>query len=59
MDSKEVIKIRGLAASYAKQFLAWKYRKEYCELYDAYLINRGINVRSKNILIDERRVANE
>jgi hypothetical protein len=34
--------------------LAQKYNNEYQELYRAYLINRGINVRSQSNVIDER-----
>lgn len=56
MDSKETLKIRVRAADYAQRFLAQKYRQEYQELYRAYLINRGINVRSEDGLIDERTV---
>lgn len=54
MDAKEIIRIRVRAADYAHRFLAAKYREEYRELYDAYLINRGIKVRSQHKLIDER-----
>ena len=56
MDSKEAIRIRVRAAGYAHRFLAAKYKEEYRELYDAYLINRGIKVRSQHKLIDERTV---
>ena len=38
--------IRTKAAEYAKIFLAQKYYEEYQELYRAYLVNRGINVRT-------------
>ena len=57
MDSKEAIRIRVRAASYAHRFLAAKYREEYRELYDAYLINRGMKVRSQHKLIDERTIS--
>ena len=46
--------IRAKAAEYAKTFLAQKYNNEYQELYRAYLINRGINVRSQGNVVDER-----
>jgi hypothetical protein len=55
MDSKESMRIRGLAASYAKHFLTQKYKQEYDELYNAYLKNRGITTRRfRKPLIDER-----
>lgn len=47
--------LRSQAASYAKGFLAKKYWKEYQELYDAYLVNRGVNIRRRNA-IDEREI---
>ena len=56
MDSKEILRMRTRAAEYAMRFLAHKYKEEYQELYRAYLINRGINVRSKDRLIDERTI---
>ena len=46
--------IRTKAAEYAKVFLAQKYYEEYQELYRAYLVNRGINVRTQGNLVDER-----
>lgn len=46
--------IRAKAAEYAKIFLAQKYKQEYQELYRAYLINRGINVRKQGNAVDER-----
>jgi hypothetical protein len=49
------INVRSQAASYAKGFLAKKYWKEYQELYDAYLVNRGVNIRRRNAL-DEREL---
>ena len=51
--------IRAKAAEYAKTFLAQKYHDEYQELYRAYLVNRGINVRTQGNLIDERLLVKE
>ena len=51
--------IRAKAAEYAKIFLAQKYKEEYQELYRAYLINRGINVRKQGNAIDERLLIKE
>ena len=51
--------IRAKAAEYAKTFLAQKYHDEYQELYRAYLINRGINVRKQGNVIDERLLIKE
>jgi len=51
--------IRAKAAEYAKIFLAQKYKEEYQELYRAYLINRGINVRKEGNAIDERLLLKE
>jgi len=59
MDTKESIRIRGLAAKYARQFLVQKYKEEYTELYNAYLKNRGIQNRRTRTLVDERTVLNE
>lgn len=59
MTVNETIKIRAKAASYAQTFLANKYHKEYQELYDAYLNNRGISTRRGKQLVDERLVTNE
>ena len=53
------MKIRARAASYAQAFLANKYYEEYKELYDAYLINRGITIRRGRVMKDERTVTNE
>jgi hypothetical protein len=50
--------LRSQAASYAKGFLAKKYYQEYQELYDAYLVNRGVNIRRRNA-IDERELVKE
>jgi hypothetical protein len=50
----EVTKIRSQAIDYAKSFLVQKYRKEYQELYDAYLSNRGVKIRRSRSLSDER-----
>jgi hypothetical protein len=58
MTPNEVIKIRAKAASYAQSFLANKYYEEYKELYDAYLVNRGVSTRRGRVLTDEREVSN-
>lgn len=50
--------IRVRAANYAQRFLAKKYYEEYQELYRAYLVNRGINVRNSVTMIDERLLGN-
>ena len=55
----ETMKIRAKAASYAQSFLANKYYDEYKELYDAYLINRGITIRRGRVMKDERIVTSE
>jgi hypothetical protein len=57
--TNETLVIRSQAASYAKGFLAKKYYEEYQELYDAYLTNRGVSIRRKKNLIDERLLTNE
>jgi len=54
MTPKEVMQIRAKAASYAQSFLANKYYDEYKELYDAYLINRGVTTRRGRVIADER-----
>lgn len=59
MTVNETMKIRTKAASYAKAFLANKYHAEYQELYDAYLINRGVSTRRGRVLTDERAITNE
>ena len=59
MTTNEVMKIRAKAASYAQSFLANKYYEEYKELYDAYLINRGVTTRRSRVMADERIVTNE
>ena len=59
MTPNEVMKIRAKAASYAQSFLANKYYDEYKELYDAYLINRGVSTRRGRVMADERVVTNE
>ena len=59
MTPNEVMKIRAKAASYAQSFLANKYYEEYKELYDAYLVNRGVSTRRGRVLTDERQVTNE
>ena len=49
---------KSLSKYYAKALISAQYEEwgesEFRELYDAYLINRGINVRSQHKLIDER-----
>ena len=57
--TNEILKMRNEAAKYAKAFLVMKYHKEYQELYDAYLTNRGISTRRSRVLTDERTVTNE
>lgn len=52
----DTMKIRARAASYAQSFLANKYYEEYKELYDAYLLNRGITIRRGRVMKDERIV---
>ena len=59
MTTNESIKVRNEAARYAKAFLVMKYHKEYQELYDAYLVNRGINIRRGRVVKDERVITNE
>lgn len=57
-SSPEVNRIKASASAYAKTFLARKYHLEYSELYQAYLLNRGISPRrSPNApLVDEREI---
>ena len=55
----DTMKIRAQAASYAQSFLANKYYEEYKELYDAYLINRGVTTRRGRVMKDERLINNE
>ena len=55
----DTMKIRAKAASYAQSFLANKYYEEYKELYDAYLINRGVNIRRGRVVLDERELVKE
>ena len=54
--NSEHVKERVAAQRYAFKFLANKYHEEYRELYQAYLINRGITVRAKQEIIDEREL---
>ena len=58
-EVNDTLKIRAKAASYAQSFLANKYYEEYKELYDAYLINRGIKIRRSRTLVDERELVKE
>jgi hypothetical protein len=55
----DTMKIRAKAASYAQSFLANKYYEEYKELYDAYLVNRGVNIRRGRVILDERELVKE
>jgi hypothetical protein len=57
--SNNTLKIRAQAASYAKTFLANKYRDEYDELYRAYLVNRGVTTRTSRNMVDERKLTTE
>jgi hypothetical protein len=57
--ANDTIKIRAKAASYAQSFLANKYYEEYKELYDAYLINRGVKIRRGRVVLDERELVKE
>jgi uncharacterized protein (UPF0305 family) len=57
--SNDTLKIRAQAASYAKTFLANKYRNEYDELYRAYLVNRGVTTRTSKNMVDERELTTE
>ena len=59
MEGRTHAKIRAKASEYAKTFLAQKYREEYQELYRAYLINRGVNVRTQGNVADERLLVKE
>jgi len=59
MIQDEALKIRARAASYARLFLANKYNKEYAELYNAYLVNRGLTTRKGKPMTDERIVNSE
>ncbi len=59
MTANDTMKIRAKAASYAQSFLANKYYEEYKELYDAYLINRGVSTRRSRVLTDERTTVKE
>jgi hypothetical protein len=54
--SNDTLKIRAQAASYAKTFLANKYRDEYDQLYRAYLVNRGVTTRTSKNMVDEREL---
>jgi hypothetical protein len=57
--SNDTLKIRAQAASYAKTFLANKYRDEYDQLYRAYLVNRGVTTRTSRNMVDEREMVKE
>ena len=54
------MQIRNAAATYARRFLAQKYREEYDELYSAYCKNRGITSRrNRKPVADERELVRE
>ena len=57
--ANDIMKIRAKAASYAQSFLANKYYEEYKELYDAYLTNRGVNIRRGRVMLDERKLSHD
>ena len=59
VTQNKTLKIRAQAASYARLFLANKYKEEYSELYNAYLTNRGLTTRQSKVMKDERTVNNE
>jgi hypothetical protein len=59
MTQDEALKIRARAASYARLFLANKYSEEYAELYNAYLVNRGLTTRKGKPMTDERTTVKE
>ena len=59
MTANDTLKIRAQAASYAKTFLANKYRDEYDQLYRAYLVNRGVTTRTSRNMVDEREMVKE
>ena len=60
MTVKSTARLRSEAAQYAKQFLARKYREEYRELYEAYLINRNVPVKGRVVsMVDERELVRE
>lgn len=60
-SSPEVNRIKVAASAYAKTFLARKYHQEYTELYQAYLLNRGVSPRRSpnSVLVDEREILKE
>lgn len=60
-SSPEVNRIKVAAAAYAKTFLSRKYHQEYTELYQAYLLNRGVSPRRSpnSVLVDEREILKE
>ena len=60
-SSPEVNRIKVAASAYARTFLARKYHQEYTELYQAYLLNRGVSPRRSpnSVLVDEREILKE
>jgi hypothetical protein len=60
-DKTEIAKIKAAAVTYARLFLAKKYYEEYQELYRAYCINRGVQMKpvgrpTKASDVDERAI---
>lgn len=57
-SSPEVNRIKVGANRYAQDFLVQKYNEEYRELYEAYLLNRGVSPmkRRTDELVDEREI---
>ena len=60
-STPEINRIKVAGSAYAKTFLARKYADEYSELYQAYLLNRGITPRrsASTTLVDEREILKE
>lgn len=57
-STPEVSRIKVGANRYAQDFLVQKYNEEYRELYEAYLLNRGVSPmkRRTDELVDEREI---
>ena len=57
-SSPEVNRIKVGANRYAQDFLVQKYHDEYRELYEAYLLDRGVTPMRKRTdeLVDEREI---
>jgi len=60
-STPEIKRIKFASTADAKTFLARKYHEEYTELYQAYLINRGITPQRspRSVLVDEREILKE